>query len=190
MHPVISQPDHDAFSWTRVRELLGLPYHDPRVQDLFARAGVNPDSLLRDVRVGIYSMPPHDQQPCPVTEIDLTAMFRVRMRFRHARLVKGASATAAPTDFVFSGITYFLEYDPPLEPFRGSLPWGIGPTENVNEIVERVGRPPNTLHETPGDEFGFVLWDDKNPVLHVLFLNHDKRVVRINAFLPANGSEI
>jgi hypothetical protein len=180
--------DQQNFSWKRVRDLFGVPYRDPRIQELFSRVNLNPDELWREVRVGIYSMPPHDQQPSPVAEIDLIPSYRVRLRFRHAALVKGAAA-ASPTTFVFSGITYFLEYEDGLEPFLGGLPHGIRPTDDLDAIVEHVGSPPTGRHFKQGEDDGYVIWEDRNPILHVLFSTKEKRPLRVNVYLAPSDPE-
>jgi hypothetical protein len=175
------------FSWDRIAELLGIPARDPRIQDLFDQAGLNPDELWREVRVGIYSMPPHDQQPSPIAEIDLSPSYGVRLRFKHASLVAGAK-TASPTTFVFSAVTYFLESRKPEERFRGQLPWSILATDDPDVVVERVGSPPTHRDWEEGEETGYLIWEDRNPVLHVLFSIPKERPLRVNVFLPAKDS--
>jgi hypothetical protein len=170
----------ESFYWSRIRDLFGLPYWDPRIQELFTEVGLVPDTLWRELHVGIYAMPPHDQQPSPIAEIDLIPSFRIRFRFKHASLVAGAK-TAASTTFVFAAVTYFLESENPEERFSGELPFGILPSDDLEAIVQRVGTPP-TRREL-GDEDGYVVWEDRNPVLHVLFSTREKRPLRVNVFL-------
>ena len=173
------------FSWDRVRGLFGLPYRDSRVQGLFSDVGSDPDALWREVRVGIYSMPPYDQQPCPIAEIDLIPSYHVRFRFKHAELVVGAK-TGFPRAFVLAAVTYFLESQKLEERFSGGLPFGILATDNLEAIIGRVGAAPTTREL--GEEDGYVLWEDRNPQVHVLFSTRENRPLRVNVFLaPKEG---
>ena len=169
-----------SFSWNRIRDLFGLPYGDPRIQEVFSDVELNADELWREVRVGIYSMPPYDRQPSPVAEIDLIPSYHVRFRFRHAKLVEGAKTESATT-FVMAAVTYFLESEIPIKRFVAALPFGILATDNLEVIAERVGAPPT--HQELGEEDGYVIWKDRNPFLHVLFSTREKRPLRVNAFL-------
>jgi hypothetical protein len=171
---------HESFSWSRVRDLFGLPYHDSRVQELFTEAGLRPDASWRELRVGIYSMPPHDQQPSPIAEIDLIPSFQIRFRFKHASLVVGAKAES-PTTFVLAAVTYFLESEKPEGRFSAGLPFGILVSDTLESIIERVGAPPT--HRQLGEDDGYVIWEDRNPVFHVLFSIREKRPLRVNVFL-------
>jgi len=182
-------PDHGQFAWHRVRDLIGQPYASPQVRGLFAHTGLDPDDLLTENRVGIYSMPPHDRQPCPVKEIDLTPSYRVRLRFRHARLVVGAAAVPPPT-LVFTGITYFLENDHDLVPFAAGLPADIRPTDDVEAIIGRMGSRPSGFHFEPGEETGYMVWEDRNPIVHILFRGHDQLPLRITVYLAPSGDAV
>jgi len=172
--------DQQNFSWSRVRELFGLPYRDSRVQDLFADLRLDPDALWRELRVGIYSMPPYDQQPSPIAEIDLIPSYHVRLRFKHARLLVSAK-TESPKVFVMAAVTYFLESQKPKDRFAGDLPFGIGAADSLEKIAQRAGAPPTT--QDLGDEDGYVLWEDRDPRLHVLFSTRENRPLRVNVFL-------
>ena len=185
---VIAAMDQSSpLSWDRIAELLGIPYSNPRIQELFSQVKLHPDELWREVRVGIYSMPPYDQQPSPIAEIDLIPSYGVRLRFKHASLVAGAQ-TVSPTTFVFSAVTYFLESSKPEERFHGRLPWDILATDDPDSIIERVGSPPTHRDWDEGEETGYLLWEDRNPVLHVLCSIPEKRPLRVNVFLAAKGS--
>ena len=176
---IISQQN---FSWNRVRELFGVPYRDPRIQELFSQVKLNPDALWREVRVGIYSMPPHDQQPSPIAEIDLIPSYCMRLRFKHANLVAGAR-TEFPTRFVLAAVTYFLESEKPEERFSSGLPYDILATDDLDSIFKRVGSPPTGQHWEEGKEDGYIIWEDRNPLLHILFSIREKRALRVNVFL-------
>ena len=170
------------FNWERIRSLLGIPYHDPSVQQLFSQLGLSPDVLWREVRVGIYSMPPFDQQPSPIAEIDLIPIYCVRIRFKHANLVVGAN-TNSPTTFVLAAVTYFLESKDVETRFRGELPYGILSTDKLESVVKRVGCSPTVRIWEKGEETGYVAWEDRNPILHVLFNIRENRILRVNVFL-------
>jgi hypothetical protein len=174
------------FSWDRVGNLIGLPYHDPLVQKLFSDAKLDPESLWREVRVGIYSMPPHDQQPSPIAEIDLVASHQIRFRFKHASLVVGAKAKS-PTAFVMASVTYFLDSPKPKERFAAGLPFGILSTDNLEAIIKHVGRPPTEQEIDEKD--GYVAWKEQSPVIHVLYSVKEKRPLRTNIFLSASVAE-
>jgi hypothetical protein len=189
----------EFFDWNRVHALFGLPFRDPSVQNLFLRAGLFPDKLVREHRLGIYSMPPHDKAPCPVAEIDLSPSFRVRIRFKHPSLVKMPTALASPPGrtishplvdqgpdtFVLSGITYFLEGNDEVEPFSAPLPYGIQSGDDLRAVEARVSAPPTKAVFEPGDESGYAIWEDRVPVLHVLFSMGEKEVPwKVNVFLP------
>jgi len=189
----------EFFEWNRVQTLFGLPFSDPSVQNLFLRAGLFPAKLLREHRLGIYSMPPHDKAPCPVTEIDLSPSFRVRIRFKHPTLVKMPIALASPPrstishplidqgadTFVLAGITYFLEGNDEVEPFSAALPYLIQPGDDLRTVTAHVGAPPTKEVFTTGDDSGYAIWEDRIPVLHILFaMGGDERPLKVNAFLP------
>ena len=174
------------FSWDRVRGLLGLPYRDLRIREVFADAKLDPDAIWRELRVGIYSMPPRDREPSPLAEIDLIPIHHVRFRFKHAGLVVGAK-TEVPTVFVLAAVTYFLESQKPEGRFSGSLPLGILATDEPESIIERVGAPPT--HLEAGTEDGYMVWEDRNPRLHVLFSTPEKRPLRVNVFLAPSEAE-
>lgn len=176
-----------SFSWNRARDLFGLPYRDSRIQELFSDVRLNPDELWREVRVGIYSMPPHDRQPSPIAEIDLIPSYSVRFRFKHAELVAGAKTEFSKT-FVMAAVSYFLESQKPEERFVAALPFGILANDNAESIAERVGVPPTRL--ALGEEDGYMIWEDRNPVLHVLFSVREKRPLRINVFLDQKDGAI
>jgi hypothetical protein len=178
--------DQQHFSWNRVRPLIGRPYRDLAVQERFTDVGLDPDALWREVRVGIYSMSPYDQQPSPIAEIDLIPSYHVRFRFKHAELVKGA-LTEIPAAFVMAAVTYFLESLKPEERFTGGLPFGILATDTLEAIIERVGDPPTTRELD--EEDGYVVWEDRNPRLHVLYSTREKRPLRVNVFLAPTEEE-
>ena len=182
-------PNHTDFSWRRIQELIGAPATDSRVRALFANVGSKLEELWIDDRVGIYSMPPRDQQPCPQKEIDLSPSYRVSLGFRHAGLVLGAAAVP-PTTFVFNAVTYHLEHEDGMVPFAAALPAGIRPTDDVDAIIKKVGRQPPTFELEPGDDSGYMMWDDQNPIVHVLFRERDKRPLRVNVFLAPNGDGV
>ena len=177
--------DHQRFAWLRVRDLFGVPLDDPRVQHLFVRAGLKPDELLREVRVGIESMPPHDKAPCTMAEIDLSPTFRVRVRFKHARMVRGAAPGSAPDAFVLAGIAYFLDTNEGLQPFSAGLPQAIRPTDDIPGVIGRVGVSPTDGDYADQDETVYAIWEDRNPILHVLFGGEDKRPLKVTVFLAA-----
>jgi hypothetical protein len=170
----------ESFYWSRIRDLFGLPYRDPRIQELFTEVGLSPDASWRELHVGIYAMPPYDNQPSPIAEIDLIPSFRIRFRFKHASLVAGAT-TESPTTFVFAAVTYFLESENEEERFSGELPFGIRQSDDLESIEKRVSVPPT--RRKLGEEDGYVEWDDRNPVLHVLYSTREKRPLRVNVFL-------
>jgi len=178
--------DHRNFSWDQVSGLFGVPYRDPRVQQLFTRVGLDPDALLGEVRVGIYSMPPHDKQPSPTTEIDLSPSFRVRMRFKHARLILGAQQGVAPDESVVAAITYLLESKVPGERFEGALPYGIAATDDPAAIERRAGAAPTEREWDPQSDSGYSAWKERNPILHVLLSVPERRPLRVNVFLAPN----
>ncbi len=184
---MITAPEHAKFSWDRVRGLFGLPFRDPRVQALFLEAGVDPERLWREVRVGIYAMPPHDKEPCPTAEVDLVPSFRVRIRFKHASLVS-ATGPVSSTTFVLAAVTYFLESTEELKPFRGLLPFGILATDNLERIAGRVGSPPTSNVFTEGEELGYAIWEDRDPRLHVLYNAKEDHLVRVNVFLAPRAT--
>jgi len=175
-----------SFSWNRVRELFGVPYHDSRVQQLFSDVELNPDALLREVRVGIYSMAPYDRQPSPVAEIDLIPSFHVRFRFKHAELVTEAKTEPSKT-FVMAAVTYFLEGEISEERFAAPLPFGILGTDSVDALIDRVGSPPTA--RILGEKEGYVIWKDRNPLLHVLFSPQENRPLRVNVFLAERNTK-
>jgi hypothetical protein len=175
--------DHlQPFSWKNTEPLLGLPRSDPRIGDLFAQTGLPMDELWRDLRVGIDSMPPHDQEPASVAEIDLTPSYHVRLRFRHARLVQGAR-TAEPQTFVLAAMTYFLDPSQAGGGYQGDLPAGIEGGDSPSRIIERIGRPPSEQSLDPSTNHGFMVWEDRNPVLHVLLGMPQQQLLRVNVFL-------
>ena len=179
--------DHSLFSFPRFAELFGAPYRDPRVQDVFVRAGLRPDRVLSELRTGIYSMPPHDKAPCPVTEIDLSPSYRLRIRFKEARLVirPNQLPPVPPNTPVFSGLMYLLEAGDEVEPFFGELPFGIKPSDDLNAVIARVGGPPTKQVFNPGEDSGYAIWEDRSPILHVLFsLGSPQVPLRVNVFLP------
>jgi hypothetical protein len=186
--------NHSLFSFPRFAELFGVPYRDPRVQDIFLRAGLLPDNVLRELRTGIYSMPPHDRAPCPVTEIDLSPSYRLRVRFKEAHLVARPTDLPAvpPNTPVFSGLMYLLEAGDDVEPFFGELPFGIQPSDDLKGVVARVGAPPTQEVFRPSEESGYALWEDRSPRLHVLFsIPAPQAPLRVNVFLPpaTNGPQ-
>jgi hypothetical protein len=170
----------ESFYWSRIRDLFGLPYRDPRIQELFTEVGLSPDASWRELHIGIYAMPPYDKQPSPIAEIDLIPSFRIRFRFKHASLVAGAR-TESQTTFVFAAVTYFLESENEKERFSGELPFGIRQSDDLESIEKRVSAPP-TRREL-GEVDGYVEWEDRNPVLHVLYSTREKRPLRVNVFL-------
>lgn len=174
-----------SFSWPRVRDLFGVPYHDSHIQELFSDVNLTPDSLWREVRVGIYSMSPYDRRPSPITEIDLIPSYHVRIRFKQAQLLVDAK-TESPTTFVLAAVTYFLENETPEERFVAELPFGILGTDDLDKIAERVGSPATDRVLDEND--GYVQWKDRNPVLHVLFSVREKRPLRINVFLAEKSN--
>ena len=169
------------FSWKRVRDLIGRPYREGAVQELFWDVGLDPDALWREVRVGIYSMPPHDQEPSPVAEIDLIPSYHVRFRFKRARLVKGATAVSAE-EFVMAAVTFFLE-DDEGKAFQSilELPYGLSTSSTLSDCIARVGSEPTELVVDERD--GYAEWTDRNPRFHVLFNEPGKRLARINVYL-------
>lgn len=176
--------DH-LFSWKIVEPLLGLPRSDPRIVHLFARAGLPPmDELWTELRVGIDSMPPHDQKPASAAEIDLTPSYHVRLRFRHAQTVQGASVSE-PDTFVLTGVTYFLDAAETGEGYRGDLPAGIEDGDTVPRIIERVGRSASEQRLDPERSYGSLVWEDRNPVLHVLLGMPLQKLLRVNVFLAS-----
>lgn len=177
----------ECFSWDRVRCLFGLDYHDKAIQSLLFSANINPNALWREMRVGIYSMPPYDQQPSPIAEIDLIPSYHVRLRFKHARLVSGAR-TSNPMTFVFASLTYSLESEHVKDRFLATLPYGIVSTDSLDTICERVGSKPTS--QELGDKDGYVAWEDINPVLHILFSTCEQRSLRINVYLPPTRGAI
>jgi hypothetical protein len=180
-----SRADPQHFSWRRVRDLIGRPYRTGPVQELFWDAGLDPDALWREVRVGIYSMPPHDRQPSPVTEIDLIPSYHIRFRFKRAQLVRGATAIT-DDEFVLAAVTYFLERNDgrPL-PQTPELPYGLTATSTLSDCIARVGSTPTEL--VTDEEDGYAEWTDRNPRFHVLFKEPGKRLARINIYLaPAD----
>ena len=181
--------DHQKFAWMRIRDLFGLPYGDERVEDLFARAALRPDDLWHEVRVGIESMPPHDKQPCSLAEIDLTPSYRVRLRFKHAQTVMGAAAGVSPTTFVFAGVAYFLDADAGRQPFSAGLPDAIRPTDDLAGTLARVGTPPTGGDYAGPDDTVFAVWEDRNPILHVLFGEEPKRPIKVTVFLAASPAD-
>lgn len=179
--------DHSLFSWPHFEHLFGLPYRDPRVQDIFQRAGIVPDRVLSELRTGIYSIPPHDKQPCPVTEVDLSPSYRIRIRFKQARLVIRSAELppVSPDAPILSGLMYLLEANDDVEPFFGKLPFGIQLGDDLKAIVARVGAPPTKEVFVPGDDSGYAIWEDRSPILHVLLsMNAPQVPLRVNAFLP------
>jgi hypothetical protein len=182
--------DHSLFSYPRFEDLFGVPYRDPRVQDIFRRAGLLPDKLIRELRTGIYVMAPHDKAPCPVTEIDLSPSYRIRVRFKEARLVVRPAhlAPVTPSTPVLSGMVLLLEASDDVEPFSGKLPFGIQPGDDLKAVVRRVGVPPSKEVFTLGDDSGYATWEDRLPILHVLFAASEPQVpLQVSTFLPPAG---
>ena len=181
--------DHQKFAWMRLRDLFGLPYGDQRVQEIFARAALRPDELSRELRVGIESMPPHDKQPCSLAEIDLTPSYRVRLRFKHAQTVTGAAPGVSPKTFVFAGVAYFLDTDGGRAPFSAGLPEAIRPTDDIPGTLARVGSAPTDGDYADPDDTVFAMWEDRNPILHVLFGEEPKRPIKVTVFLAASPAD-
>jgi hypothetical protein len=183
--------DHSLFAWPHFENIFGLPYRDPRVQDIFQRAGIVPDRVLSELRTGIYSMPPHDKQPCPVTEVDLSPSYRIRIRFKQARLVvRSPELPPVPPDTpILSGLMFLLEASDDVEPFFGQLPFGIQSGDDLKAVVARVGAPPSKEVFVQGDESGYAIWENRSPILHVLFSTASPQIpLRVNAFLPPSGA--
>ncbi len=175
----------DCFSWNRVCGLLGIPYRYPQVQELFGCAKVVPDKHWREVRVGIYSMPPRDQEPCPIAEVDLCSTFRTRFRFKHADLL--GIDSFPPSTFVMSSVTYFIDHEDGLEPFSGRLPFGIKLDDRLDSVLKRIGKPPSNHVFENEKTFGYVSWENQSPVLHILFNTIEQRPIRISVFLSEKG---
>jgi hypothetical protein len=169
------------FSWRNMELLFGLPYVNSQIQDLFAQANLQPDKLSRELRIGIDSMPPYDTEPASTMEIDLSPSYHVRLRFKKASEVKGAK-TDNPQTFVLGALTYFLNVDDTVNGYKGLLPAGIESTDTADKIIERLGRPPTEqdFHNELPD--GYLVWEDQNPVLHVLF---EGALKRVNVFLAS-----
>lgn len=173
--------DHN-FGWRRVGGLIGIPSNDPRIRELLSNVGLDPHSLWRELRVGIYTMPPYDAQPSPLAEIDLIPTYHLRLRFKHARLVEGARGVS-PDEFVFSAVTYFFESSVPEERFAGDLPYNIQAADDPAQVIARVGVPPSIQDWNDGNETGYLQWADRNPNLHLLFNIPERRILRVNVFL-------
>jgi hypothetical protein len=175
--------DHlHAFAWKNLEPLLGRPRSDSGLANLFAQAGLSMDELWRELRIGIESMPPHDQQPASAAEIDLTPSHHVRLRFRHACTVKGAMADGTH-EFVLASVTYFLDPANAGNGYTGDLPAGLEAGDSPARIVERTGRPPSGQRLDPSRNHGFMVWEDRNPVLHVLLSMPQQQLQRVNVFL-------
>lgn len=182
--------DHRMFSYSRFEDLFGIPYRDPRVQDVFRRAGLLPNKLVSELRTGIYAMAPHDKAPCPVTEIDLSPSYRIRVRFKEARLVLRPPHLAPVTSVtpVLSGVIFLLGADDDVEPFSGQLPFGIQSGDDLKAVARRVGVPPSKEVFSPDDDSGYATWEGRLPILHVLFAASEPQVpLQVSTFLPPAG---
>ena len=170
------------FSWLNVGPLLGLPFADSRVRDLFAQAGVDPATAARDFFIGVDA-PDADHPPAHATEIDLRPGFHVRLRLRPAGAVRGAAADR-PEVLVLSSCTWELEAGASGPGYRGSLPAGILGTDDAAAATQRVGRAPTERRLDPNRKFGSITWEDAIPVLHLVFRMPAQQLLRVDAFLP------
>jgi hypothetical protein len=185
--PRRSKRDHAIFGWTRLRSLFGTPLTSPALKALFRATGKD---LLVEERVGVYSMPPHDKQPCPMLIADLSPGFGVRLHFRHARLLASGKGLP-PTEFLFDAVTYDLEKDEDQEAFTGDLPYGILATDDKDRVLERAGRPPThdsdaepaADDEDEEDDLAFVRWEDQDPHVHVLFRKSEGHPILLQVYL-------
>lgn len=109
------------------------------------------------------------------------------MRFKEARLVVRPAALppVPPNTPIFSGLTYLLEAGDLVEPFSGELPLGIQRSDALKDVIARLGVPPTQSVFRPGDDSGYVLWEDRSPRLHVLLSSKPPEVpLRVSVFLP------
>ena len=171
------------FGWSSLERAFGLPWTHEYLQDLFAQARVDSSAVMREVSVGIESMPPHDVEPPSMAEIDLTDTHHVRLRFRDP-----GSLARPPSDHrgakVLAAVTYFLDPINPTRGYQGPLPFNITSTDSAEDIERRMGRAPTDASLDPERRFGFVSWEDCSPAVHALLTMPSQRVARVTAYLP------
>jgi hypothetical protein len=86
---------------------------------------------------------------------------------------------------------YLLEANDDVRPFLGRLPLGIQAGDDLKAVIARLGEPPSKEVFAPGDDSGYAIWENRMPIVHVLFSMADAQVpLRVNVFLPPSSSPI
>jgi hypothetical protein len=175
-----SPHSHNPFNWSAVRPLLGVPMADVRLQDLFAQAGLVLASVAKPLLIGLVSPGP---PIAPAWEVDLSPSHHVRLRFKPAGEV--GAGQVQDTTCVLAAVTWFLDGQEPGSRFAGALPAGLDTGTDPDGARQRIGRPPTDEEIGDPTDTGYMAWYDAQPVLHVVFTQAPRRLLRVNCFLQA-----